>query len=311
MTRGASGGTEESWSAFTVIDEDELREHLFEVREQRGPQSKLQVNSYCIEVNGGTINTSQFIEFITSKFPYFVMSEAEIEAEEFPYKAAIDRTDYRENPRHDGTYGELLLFLIMDAFFDIPMVSHKISGKQNPRDQVKGSDGIFFGQYQGSESLAFGEAKIYADLDDGIASALDSTERFHGSQAETRRNQELRVATRNLSDNLSENKIEYLAENLTSESQDYQLIHPIFIAFQSDRVHEIQTAPGTDPELREELIRIIRGDTLKERVQSILRENYSSLERQWLLFLFLPVTDVDEFRERMQDRIFPHSTHHQ
>lgn len=308
MTGSAIQGSSDTWSAFTVIDEKELRKHLFDVDEEK--ERKLQINSYCIEINGGTLNTSQFIEFISRKFPYFVMSEADIEEEEFPYKAALDRTDYREDPSRDGTYGELLLFLIMDALFDIPMVSHKISGKQNVRDQVKGSDGIFFGEFEGSESLAIGEAKIYKNLNAGIDSALKSTERFHGPHAESIRDQELRVATRNLSNNLSQEKIEYLAENLNGESQNYQLVHPIFIAFELDSLAEVQKYPRSDDELREEIVQIIHEEALNDRVQEILDKDYSTLERQWLIFLFLPVTDVDKFRERMKDRIFPHSVNH-
>jgi len=208
------------WSEHTVIEKSELLDNLSDAGEWR--EDKIKTSSFIVSPSYGTLDYDGFVSFLRNKFMFFALSKDEIQESERPHLEAQQLSDYRDDAKMDGKWGELILFTMVEGFLDIPMMSHKLGWKQNPTDQVKGSDGLFFGEYEGSPTLGIGEAKMYTDLDDGIEEALDSTDRFHGEDSQLRNQHELTVAMGNPSDNLSKEKIELLSSLFTGESQDYQ-----------------------------------------------------------------------------------------
>lgn len=296
------------WSEHTVIDEEELTDYL-----QEGSQwyeSKIRVDSYVVKPNHGTLNYSSFIQYLGRKYPYFAFPEDEVDEFDRPMHRAQKLSDYKDDARYDGKWGELILFLLVDGVLDIPMVSHKLGWKQNPVDQIKGSDGLFFGEFEGNPSLAIGEAKMYGDLGSGVEEALDSTNRFHGDGSQTRKQHELAVAAGNLSKNLSSEKIERLATLFTSQERDYQVIHPIFVGYDDPDLEELQTEPLSDEELLDRVREHISETDLKSTVVSELEDTYSHLRKHWLIFFFLPVENKDRFSKNVKEEIYPHSTNH-
>jgi len=162
-----SGVSVKSWSSFIVIEEDELLEQIFPVDE--ASDGKVEIKNYCVSLGGDTIDTAGFIEFISRKFPYFVFPEEEVEElSPIAYREAQARAGYQGDFITDGKYGELILFVLVEGLLEMPMISHKIAGKQNPSDEIKGSDGVFFGEYSGEESLGIGEAKFFSDKKGGL-----------------------------------------------------------------------------------------------------------------------------------------------
>jgi len=181
-----------------------------------GVKIRLKRPLFIVSPSYGTLDYDGFVSFLRNKFMFFALSEDEIQESERPHlEAQHSSSDYRDDAKMDGRMGRLILFTMVEGFLDIPMMSHKLGWKQNPTDQVKGSDGLFFGEYEGSPTLGIGEAKMYTDLDDGIEEALDSTDRFHGEDSQLRNQHELTVAMGNPSDNLSKEKIELLSSLFT------------------------------------------------------------------------------------------------
>ena len=181
-----SGVSVKSWSSFIVIEEDELLEQIFPVDE--ASDGKVEIKNYCVSLGGDTIDTAGFIEFISRKFPYFVFPEEEVEElSPIAYREAQARAGYQGDFITDGKYGELILFVLVEGLLEMPMISHKIAGKQNPSDEIKGSDGVFFGEYSGEESLGIGEAKFFSDKKGGLRDSLESTARFHGTEGDRKR----------------------------------------------------------------------------------------------------------------------------
>lgn len=296
----------EGWHTHTVIERDELMEYLFSTSEDS--DGRLAVKNYCIAIGGDTIDTDGLIEFASSKLPFFVFPEDEIEDREpVAYRDALRRIGYRDDYERDGLYGELLLFLLVDGILEMPMISHKIAGKQNPKDEVKGSDGVFYGEYEGEESLGIGEAKFFTDKKGGIRDSLESTSRFHGLKGGRKRRSELEIASRNLSDNLSEEKIEHLAETLTDDSKAYRLVHPIFVGYEWEQLHEAQSTAMDGDELEEKVLEFVDDD---EDILPYIKEKlveYEELQRHWLVFILLPVEDTEAFKRKLKESIYPWS----
>lgn len=297
--------TNSSWSEHTVVGEEELKKFLFDAGSWK--DGKVQIDTYCVNPNVDTLNTDGFITFLEDKYPQFVFSQTEIDRRKWPGKDALKMADFDDDPSHSGKLGELILFVLVDALLNLPLICHKMSQRYDPVQEVKGSDGLFFGEFEGYDTLAIGEAKIYKQRTSGIRDALESTERFHGPDGQTKRELELDVAARNLSEDLSEDELQQLIEVLSSEPTQHRLIHPIFVGCQEEWLEDLQAECQRPEELKEKIRAKIEDLNPKSYIQEQVEGDYEGLKTEWLVFFLLPVEDVDDFREQLQEAIFPYA----
>jgi hypothetical protein len=300
---------EEPWEAHTQIDKEDFLEHVFKCSEWE--EGRLKISAYCIEPSHNIIETGPFLEYVGNKYPQFVFSQDEIdemlEKGTWPSKQAQKKSDYPDDANTDGKLGELILFLFVDAVLDIPMVSHKISWTQEPVQEVKGSDGLFYGMYEGEESLALGESKIKKRRHDALRESLDSINRFHDSGGNIKTGHELNVSANNLSSNLSDEKIQRLMDLFSGSDKPYQQIHPIFAAYNEDWMLDVQTEAEDEGELRDRISSEIQESGAKDYVSDKLKEEeYEPLQKYQLIFFLLPLEDADSFREELQHEIYPY-----
>ncbi|MFC6954767.1 DUF1837 domain-containing protein [Halorubellus litoreus] len=295
-----------SWNDYTVIDQEDLLEYVFKVDEWEN--NKLRVSSYCIRPGVDTLNIRGFVEFLKDNYPKYVFSKKERQEYEWPFHEAIRRSDFTDDSRYDAKLGELVLFVLVDAILDLPMVSHKISLTQEPVQPVKGSDGLFFGEFQGEESIAFGESKIYTNRNSGLGDALESTSRFEESYATTKTNHELRVARKGLSEDLSAEDAIRVADAMYENPGSYRRVFPIFLGYEEEWMEEIQYSATSSEELEQEIKHRITEAGIEDDVLSKIRSDYEELQKSWLVFFMFPLEDVDKFRQNLQEAIFPHST---
>ncbi|CQH63559.1 DUF1837 family protein (plasmid) [Halobacterium hubeiense] len=303
-----SDSTTDPWAESTLFDQEELLDHVFEVESWQF--QSLEVSTYCIKPGMGTLDDAAFIQFLGRKYPYFVFPEDEVDDYDFPYREAQRRADFDEDSKYDGKLGELVLFVLVDALLDLPLVSHKIGLMQEPVQDQKGADALFYGLYDGNEALGVGEAKIYTRKSQGIDSAFESTDRFHGAQGDAKTRHELRVARNNLSANLDEDQFKRLLDVFSPGKSQHLHVHPIFLGYQADWLTEKQKECNSPQELEEEIVTEIKDSEIQKDVQESLSEDYPNLEKYETVFMLFPLEDVDEFRERLQEEIFPHSVNH-
>lgn len=297
-----------AWEEHTTIDEANLQKHLFETG--RWEENKLQIASYCVEPNVDTLNFDGFITYLRDKFHLFAFPDEQRKEMTVPGIEAQERADFSNDPRTNGLLGELILFVLVEAILGLPIICHKISLKQEPVQEVKGSDGLFFGDFEGHESLAIGEAKIYKRLSQGIDSALASIDRFHGMGGRAQKDHELNVASSTLSDDLSDEETSEIIEAISPEPSDHRTIHPIFIGYEEDWLHQHQQTSTDQKELKEKITEEIKNSDLETKVKNKISNDYTNLEKHWILFFFHPLEDVDEFREDLQEALYPHSSRH-
>jgi len=297
------------WSNATLIDQDDLLEYIIEGGSWEY-ETGLDISIYCIKPAPDSLDEEAFIEFLGEKYPYFVMPEDEVDEQKFPYREAQRRADFDEDSRYDGKLGELVLFVLVDALLELPLVCHKLGQMQEPVQDQKGADALFYGIHEGTESLGVGEAKIYANPDQGIDSALESTERFHGAEGAAKTRHELVVARNNLTENLEEEQQERLLDVFSSRRTKYKHLHPIFLGYEAGWLEEKQKTCDGPEELEEEIIEEIESCGIQDEVKETLESDYDELEKYDLVFLMLPLEDVDRFREMLQEEIFPHAVRH-
>lgn len=215
----------------------------------------------------------------------------------------------RKDPTTDGKYGELLLFALCESILKCKMVAHKIEGLSNAKDQVKGGDGIFLGNYELSNgktapAIFIGESKIMQERSKSIDDALNSLNRFHDAEIQAEFNKmEFIVANRTLS--LDENDIDFeeVYERLTPGSETFKnqiTVHPILLMYNSASINTLETKALDKDDL--ELLIYNHLSQKKNEITNIINEKleqYPEIKKVYVDFFCFPFNNIDAFRNGM------------
>lgn len=215
----------------------------------------------------------------------------------------------RKDPTTDGKYGELLLFALCESILKCKMVAHKIEGLSNAKDQVKGGDGIFLGNYELSNgkiapAIFIGESKIMQERSKSIDDALNSLNRFHDAEIQAEFNKmEFIVANRTLS--LDENDIDFdeVYERLTPGSETFKnqiTVHPILLMYNSASINTLETKALDKDDL--ELLISNHLIQKKDEITNIINEKleqYPEIKKVYVDFFCFPFNNIDAFRNGM------------
>lgn len=215
----------------------------------------------------------------------------------------------KKDPTTDGKYGELLLFALCESILKSKMVAHKIEGLSNGKDQVKGGDGIFLGNYvlangKTAPAIFIGESKIMQDRSKSIDDALDSLNRFHDANTQAEFNKmEFIVANRTIS--LDENDIDYeeVYERLTPGSSTFKnqiTVHPILLMYNTASISSMESK-ALDKDDLESLISNHLNQKKDEIIDTINKklEQYPEIKKVYVDFFCFPFNNIDTFRNGM------------
>lgn len=208
-----------------------------------------------------------------------------------------------------GKYGELMLFALVESVLGCKMIAHKIQHLTNPHDEIKGSDGIFIGEYLGKKAILFGESKIMKSLSKAVTECLDSINRFHNeSSSSFNIDFELTIARKDL--NSYDGDIDELYDRLDSTSDVYKeqnLIHPIILMYERSFFKSLRKKSLSNAEFNELISlelkkRIKQKDEVYDLLQKHIQEK--KLDHVYLDFFLVPVEDVSKFRDTMDNQLF-------
>lgn len=211
------------------------------------------------------------------------------------------------NPDMDGKYGELLLYILAESILNTPLVSHKISLLTNQNDQVKGGDGIFFGEYRDELTILIGESKIHQSFSGALDSSLDSLDRFHQNYTTNNLSHELFIARSNISENFNIDQLESLFDAFTPGTAEYKICnkaHPVLLVFESKEISKIERKSKNKADAE-----VLFSNWAKERVRKscdLIKtkiENYSELEKIYLDVFLLPMNNVSSFKRSLYKAI--------
>lgn len=168
----------------------------------------------------------------------------------------------KKDPQTDGKFGELLLFAIVESVLETKMVAHKIVNLSNFKDQSKGGDGVFLGNYQiDSErvkpAIFIGEAKIMQGFSDAVGDAMNSLNRFHSPEVRAEFNSTEFIVARDtmMADEDYEEMYKRLSPG-TSEYKEQIMVHPILIMFNTAKINTFEKKCLTPDELEQMLAAI-------------------------------------------------------
>lgn len=210
-----------------------------------------------------------------------------------------------------GKYGELLLFALVESVLDCKMMAHKIKHLTNVNDEVKGSDGIFLGDYNGEKAILFGESKIMQSLSASVVDALESINRYHNDPENAHnRSHELLIAREDIHKyDVDGVDIDTIYDRLDPTTNTYKsqiMVHPIILMYERAYITRIQKKARTNDEFKElvakELLkRLKRKQEVFDLITNHLKKQ--NLEHSFLDFFLFPVDNVSKFRAAMDDKI--------
>ncbi|WP_374505788.1 Hachiman antiphage defense system protein HamA [Flavobacterium sp.] len=288
--------------------------------------AKITVRAFTPKVSGTTFSCDALIEELGYFLPDYVHTDISKKnklkslTSQFGKTTAEKRFDtalYKEalsffgkkDPTTDGKYGELLLFALTESILKSKMIAHKIEGLSNAKDQIKGGDGIFLGNYEIEEgqfepAIFIGESKIMQGFSDCIDDALGSINRFHAPDTKAEFNSmEFIVANKTIFIDDSDIDYDKIYEMLTPGSQAFQnqiLVHPILIMYNTSHIENFEKKATTKAHL-EFLIKThleSKKDKLVEKINEKLK-TFSQIEKVYVDFFCFPFNNINNFRNGM------------
>lgn len=305
----SNNSKEFNWDSFTRTSTEELFNYIIEIDEEENQD--FHIKNFSLKVGAARFNEKAFVGFLTNKVKEFVFSQSEIKdiegsADRAVYPKIQNKIGPKIGDSKEGVWGELILFILTEAVYEMPLISHKVSMKQSNKMEVFGSDGVFFGNIDGKECLGIGESKMKKDLKRAIYDSLKSTERFHKPEEEKKIEQELDFVSSNLSDDLNAEEQKHLAEKLTNPKESVRVVHPVFICYESDDFAAAEADSEFDEELREQIESIIKDEEFSQVVKEKIEQNFENIDSHLIMMMFLPVKNLEDFRDRIKYTIFPY-----
>lgn len=260
---------------------------------------KFVLRTYSIKVEDTEFSSKSLVGFIKDSIKGYILTPKEIEYEEKngndPFKYALNYFG-KINPTYDGKYGELILYLLVESVLKIPMVVLKIPSNSN--DQIKGSDGVFCGDYDGMPAILLGESKTWKNLNLALDDAFKSLDKLYTG---AKLGQEYFVAKKSIRElNLSQEELDYMYNSFSPGNAIYESlkkVHPVLIVY-SNADFKIE-GKKTSIQTIESMIQEIVEKKLEENVTRIksLCETYKEVSKIHLDFFFIPVKSVDRLRK--------------
>ncbi len=288
------------WSKLITVNENWAVENL--TQHTYKEEKKLILRTHSLKYVSNEYNTKTFVIRLKDYITEYVLDKKALasikKTGEDPITSALSFFG-KVNPTNDGKYGELILYLLIESILKVPMIAFKITS--SPNDQVKGADGIFLGNYNGMASILIGEAKIWGSVGKGITSAFESLNRFHGTDGDDVLKYEYTVAnasSRTLKNGLTEEELDYIADCLTfnsSENKQRTIVHPVLIIFNEKKIKSLIHTTNDEAEtaLKEVISKTIQKNFKKIKGRF---KNFTKISEMHLDFFFIPVHNVEEFR---------------
>jgi hypothetical protein len=288
------------WIKLLKVDKD-IFFNFFSLNEEVVISDEVKIKFYSLKYKDNCPDDLAFINHLYEAAVNYVFDEKDIkELIEDGHKPSDKALSYFGDidPLTDGRYGELILYLFIEAVLQTPMIVHKISQTYNNNDQVKGSDGLFIGNINGQATLLIGESKMRNNFHVCVGDALESLKRYINNPESIDR--ELEVAKKHLSQdlkNLDENDLDLIYQSLRTkqiEFQEYNICYPAFLMYKEGKIKSI--IESNKPEIENHVLDFLKS--IKERRTKYINESLPEIANITLEFFMMPVIDVSTFREK-------------
>lgn len=132
-------------------------------------------SSFTLDYESGRYRQTELVGLIRDTVPFFALTSKEIQS--------IDKSDWNKQSftrisdahiNSKGDYGELLLYLVLSVFYNVPKFVTKARLRSTTREQIKGFDCAHFSIDGSNVTLWLGEAKFHKSVSGAVGSAFSS-----------------------------------------------------------------------------------------------------------------------------------------
>jgi hypothetical protein len=260
-------------------------------------------NGTCVDVlltfipfRNGCIDTARFLSLVKDQIiTNFIITYKEIqkqyqrkdklEADRYLYNKAI-RKITRDTAK--GKLGELLLYLLLEKYFNAPKIFSKISNLDDSHTHVKGADAVH-AQYKDNDLFLYlGESKLWKRFGDASTSAVTSImstlQDYQGEFDLIETN----IDFPNMTDKLAEEIISIL--NPYECMDKSPIIHtPCFIGFDSSICKDLYS----EDEYQERYTRIAQN-----KIDTFYNKAIGNLDINKITLILLPFKSIDDFTDQ-------------
>lgn len=257
--------------------------------------------SFTLDYEDGRYRQNELVGLIRDAVPFFALTEDEI--------ATIDKSDWNKNSftrisdanrKSKGDYGELLLFLILSIFYDIPKFVTKARLRSTTREQIKGFDCAHFSISNSKVTLWLGEAKFHQNISGAIISALKSLKEHLNDSERIKSELRLLGGEIELNKQLENEKYELLKSYVTGgrSLNKVDIAVPVLCTYDSKCIKAFSGDMDSD----------IDSDDFKEQIAIELEDNFRKIySKSWpkrsnikIVFFIVPLESVSDLKKSIE-----------
>ena len=193
-----------------------------------------------------------------------------------------------DNYPDTGGYGELLLFLILSIFYQVPKFVTKARLRSTTREQIKGFDCAHFSIHGDEVTLWLGEAKFHQSIDGAISKALKSLNDHLNDTDKIKSELKLLGGEIEINKTLDPETFELLKGyvNGGKSLNKVNIAVPVLCTYDSDCIKSFSNVSDAD----------IDSDEFKNKIKAELEANFNKIyKRKWptkknikLVFFMVP-----------------------
>ncbi|WP_445156781.1 HamA C-terminal domain-containing protein [Halomonas sp. E14] len=257
--------------------------------------------SFTLDYEDGRYRQNELVGIIRDAVPFFALTEDEI--------STIDKSEWNKNSftrisdanrKSKGDYGELLLFLILSVFYDVPKFVTKARLRSTTREQIKGFDCAHFSISDSKVTLWLGEAKFHQSISSAITSALKSLQEHLNDSGRIKSELRLLGGEIEINKQLEEEKYEllksYVAGGRSLDKVDIAV--PVLCTYDSKCIKNFSGKMDSD----------IESDDFKDKMSVELEENFKNIySKDWpkrknikIVFFIVPLESVSELKKSIE-----------
>lgn len=257
--------------------------------------------TFTLDYENGRYRQTELVGLIRDVVPFFALTESEINSidkSEWNRKSFTRISDANRNSK--GDYGELLLFLILSIFYNVPKFVTKARLRSTTREQIKGFDCAHFSIDQNKVTLWLGEAKFHQDFSGAVSKALSSIKEHLGDSSRIK--SELKLLGGEIEINKSLNSKEYnlLAEYVSGDKSldKVDIAVPVLITYDSKCIKSFSNTINSD----------IDSDFFLKTLTSELNSNFERIyKKSWptcktikIVFFIVPLECVSTLKDQIE-----------
>lgn len=259
-------------------------------------------STFTLDYEDGRYRQNELVGLIRDIVPYFALTEAEINS--------IDKSEWNRksftrisdaNRKSKGDYGELLLYLILSIFYDVPKFVTKARLRSTTREQIKGFDCAHFSINRGKVILWLGEAKFHQNFSGAIASAFKSLKEHLGDSSRIKSELKLLGGEIEINKSLNPKQYEQLSSYVSGDKSldKVNIAVPVLLTYDSKCINNF--IDSEDADIESDIFAKTLQKEIESKFKAIYNKKWPKMKSIKIAFFIMPFESVSTIKQHIED----------